>query len=223
MGLNNDRLGELHMRMSELEAESMMDRVLPEASPPSSADKPKGDLHHLMDSNGLGGNALPFVSKKSLQQAVVGIREDVRNWLEALNSSMLDALQQKADHDELKTVTTQVTNAASVAGESLAAFAKRSFNGKCASCDAPINVDLSNVRRPISVGGMQDLWPTTGSPGAKFTIRHPEGNRHFTSGNSNGKLPKIQEPRVSNGFPKGKVLRQNSQSHLGRAGSAPDL
>jgi len=224
MGLNNERLGELHMRMSQIEAEGMMDRLCIETSPPASADKPKGDLHHLMDANGMGGNAIPFVSKKSLQQAVVGIREDVRNWLEALNASMLDALQQKADCEELKNVTTQVTNAASVAGESLAAFAKRSFNGRCASCDTPINVDLANVRRPISVGGMQDLWSTHGSPGAKFTIRPPDGNRHFTGGSSNGKLPKIQEPRVSKDFPKGKVLRQSAQSSsMARAGSAPDL
>lgn len=193
-----------------------------DASKPGSAnaeaEKPRGGLHHLL--NASSAPPVPFVSKRSLQQAVEGIREDVRRWLEAIQANMLAALDQKADQSDLDAATMQAAN---VAGASLAAFAKRTFVGRCASCDAPTQADLDLVRRPTNTGGCQDQWSSIGSPGAKTAIRPPsEGQRNASADRPDrDKLPKLQEPRASRDFPKGRVLRAASASDLRRAAMSP--
>lgn len=227
LGTSAGKVGDLGARVSRLEAQGPVALVAPgsdgvpgtgsstplQTRPPSGGDRPKGDLHHLVDPEGEPRTQLPFVSKKSLHEAVDGLREDVRNWLDALYQSMLSALQQKADTNDLNQIA-HLTAAANMAGESLAMFAKRSLVGRCASCDTPFNVDINNVKRPPTVGGMQGLWPERSSPGAKVAIRPPEPLQGST------KLPKIQEPpRVSKDFPKGKV----KPAAVSRNASQPDL
>jgi len=214
----NQKMNELSTRLNHMEAD-LQGPILPYTT--DDAEKPRGDLHHLMQQS----DSVHFVSKKSLHQAVVGIREDVRNWLETLNASMVDALNRKADHEDLVFAAGQVGTVAFEASDNVAAFVKRSFNGKCASCDAPICADLNRVSPPPVVGGMQDLWPTHGSPGARFSIRPPgDGTKHMhlsgPTSSSATKLPKIQEARVSKDFPKGRVLKQGG---VLRSGSSPEL
>merc|ERR1712061_903600 len=112
----------------------------------------------------------------------------------------------------------QVTHAAAEAGDNLAMGAKRSIIGRGASCDAPIAPDaVQNFKRPPTVTGLQGLWPPTGAPGAKMAIRPPENGKHLNllrAANTpppGSRLPKIQEPRVTKDFPRGKVLRNSSQ------------
>lgn len=218
LGICNSKIDELSSRLTQIEAqppmesrglERAMEKGTPCAacsssarpSPQQSAEQPM-DVHHLMDPEGIGDHALPFVSKMNLQQAVEGLRDDVRNWLDVLHSSMISALQQKADTDDLNLVRGQLSNA-----ESLAMFAKRSIVGKCASCDTPFDVDPSKINRPIAVAGRQEKWSAQGAPGAKVSIRARDGKPvQIVGGYSNTRLPKIQEPRVSKDFPKGRVL-----------------
>jgi len=187
-----------------------------------SLEKPRAGLHHLMDS-GLTP-ALPFVSKQKLQQALEGMREDVRKWLEALQANMLTALERKADHDELTKATKQAMHAANVASESVAAFAKRTFVGKCASCDAPTQADLDKVPRPTNVG-MQEHFPAHPSHGARNAIRPPDGLNRPPLGpggaqSSKDRVPTMQEPRVSKDFPKGRILKASgSTGDLGGGGA----
>merc|ERR1712190_200727 len=121
--------------METVEREAHIQRRLANSSSPAGVDGvipaggeadggAKGDLSHLMDAD-TTSPTVPFVSKRSLQQAVEGSREELRNWLDMLHASMLNALQQKADHDNVKEIVHQLTQAAGIAGDSIAHFAKR--------------------------------------------------------------------------------------------------
>jgi len=149
-----------------------------------------------------------------LQEAIEGLRLDVKSWLDLLHSSMLNALQNKVNHNQLDDVAKQISRAAGMAGESIAAFAKRALIGKCASCDTPINVDaMLAVRRPQPLS-LQSQWPTHRSSGAHVAIRAPEGRARSPAESSTGKLPKIQDVRINKDFPKGKVLKNASSPEL---------
>mmetsp|Transcript_18386 Transcript_18386/g.52685 ORF Transcript_18386/g.52685 Transcript_18386/m.52685 type:complete len:1059 (+) Transcript_18386:112-3288(+) len=159
--------------------------------------------------------------KNSLSEAVEGLRNDVRNWLDALHSSMLLALQQKADLNEVQNALRQAAVAAAAAGdrhdsEAFATLAKRSLVGRCASCDSQLGVDITGYKRPQPVPGPPCSWPSSASAGAKVAIRPPDmvlGKSSQYLSASSGKLPKIPEPR-SKDFPKGRILKNSSQPDL---------
>merc|ERR1711972_313 len=89
---------------------------------------------------------------------------------------MLNALQQKADHENVREIVEQLAQAAGLAGDSIATFAKRSLIGKCASCDTPVNADPSQIKRSPPVSCKEQL-PSRRSPGADVSIRQPESDR----------------------------------------------
>eukprot|EP00434_Breviolum_minutum_P035393 symbB.v1.2.031330.t1/scaffold3620.1/size53174/6 len=120
------------------------------------------------------------------------LREEVKHWLEAFKSSVVQALQTKPDNEQVLEFVKQV--AAVPSGESVALFAKRQLLGKCASCEAPIDVDLMRVKRPQPIG-LQEPWPPGESLGAKVAIR-PLNAPLSPSCSSLSRLPKINEPRT---------------------------
>merc|ERR1711920_83010 len=221
------KLRDIDGRVKGVEREAKIQRRLGKASGGSAAESPGGDtaeadanvaddaedkpdLSHLLDP--VESPAIPFVSKKSLQSAVEDLREELRHWLDMLHASMLDALNQKADHENVKEIVGQLTQAAGMAGGSIAIFAKRSLVGKCASCDTPFNVDPSTVKRAPPVGLKAQMQPR-GAPGAENAIRPLEGQRPATTMGSPGKLPKI-DGKGNKDFPKGKILRNASSPEL---------
>lgn len=179
----------------------------------------KPDLAHLLEGESTSQGPLPFVSKKGLQQALEDLREDVRHWLDVLHASMISALQQKADQENLKDIIQKVGQATAVANDSIALFAKRSLTGKCASCDAPFSVDPSSLKKTPPVA-LERPWPPRGSPGAQVSIRPPQEVPRQLEGKAvaqlkdSNRLPKIQDRSGSRDFPKGKVLRNASQPEL---------
>eukprot|EP00435_Cladocopium_sp_Y103_P041080 s909_g11.t1 len=126
------------------------------------------------------------------QKAIQDLREEVKHWLEAFKSSVIQALQTKPDNEQVVEFIKQV--AAAPSGESVALFAKRQLLGKCASCETPIDVDLMRVKRPQPIG-LQEPWPPGESLGAKVAIR-PLNTPVSPSCSSLSRLPKIQEPRI---------------------------
>lgn len=172
----------------------------------------KIQLGHLVDG---AGNELPFVSKKGMSKAIEHLREDVRNWLDVLHQSMVSALEQKADHAEvLASMSESPRREAATMGlspsETLALFSKRKLTGKCASCDAPFNLNEELVKRPTMVGA-PGQFPLRASHGAMNSIRQPDPYRGSSPppGTQN-RLPKIQDSRAGKDFPKGKVLKNSS-------------
>jgi len=145
-----------------------------------------------------------YVSKNVLAHGLEELREEVRKWLELLRSSVLGALQTKADSDQLTDFAKQVLSQ----NGDIALFAKRQLVGKCASCEAPIEADLLRVKRPQAVG-LQRPWPVHGiSLGAQVNIRQPSSNGQ-SGAVSSQRLPKIQDPR-SGGY--GKALKASASS-----------
>eukprot|EP00930_Biecheleria_cincta_P012885 TRINITY_DN11761_c0_g1_i10.p1 TRINITY_DN11761_c0_g1~~TRINITY_DN11761_c0_g1_i10.p1 ORF type:complete len:908 (-),score=266.39 TRINITY_DN11761_c0_g1_i10:19-2742(-) len=145
-----------------------------------------------------------YVSKNVLTQGLEELREEVRKWLELLRSSVLTALQTKADSDQLTDFAKQVMSQ----NGDIALFAKRQLVGKCASCEAPIEADLLRVKRPQAVG-LQRPWPVHGtSLGAQVNIRQPSSNGQ-SGAVSSQRLPKIQDPRSGG---QGKALKGSASS-----------
>ncbi|CAE8621427.1 unnamed protein product [Polarella glacialis] len=221
--VSGSKLGDLGKRMSRFEARDgfgergvscMEEQPHQEPSPRSPRGEgvhalkfPQADLSYLLDPESRGRTGGADVSKQ-LEET----KEEVMDWLDQLRSSILVALQQKVDFDQLQDI---LQKAGGATGEDrLALFAKRTLIGRCASCETPINVDLLSVKRPQSVA-LQDPWPTHGlSLGAKFAIRPETGKA--ASPRAPGRLPRISiQGSGSRDFPKGKVLRN--------AASTPDL
>jgi len=193
----------------------------PAAAAASTADAPvdnspaRGDLSHLlMQSDGMASESLPFVSKKSLQSALDSLKDDIRNWLDMLHASMLNALSHKADNEQLSQVAQKVAQAAGVAGDSVASFAKRALLGRCASCEAPIVADPSKVKLPIPVGGPPGMMPFTQSAGCRDNMRAPDDRSLAPPKSPTTKLPRIQHERDYRQFPKGKILKNSSTPEL---------
>jgi len=223
-GKNKDLSGLVARVEQALQA---MDGMRPSFAPSAGVvtAPPAGDLSHLLDSEGgvMAEDALPFATKRALQSALEGLKDDIQNWLGMLHASMLSALQQKADNDQLEKISRQLSQAAGVAGESIAAFAKRALLGRCASCDAVIKADPNKIARPVPVGGLQGQWPQRLS-GAKDSIRPPEGKALLLlpppSGDPLGanRLPRIQSGSdQSRQFPLRKVKKSSG------SGSTPEL
>lgn len=189
------------------------------SAPRAQSSPPPADLSHLVGAEGLivGEDALPFATKKALHSALATLKDDIQNWLGMLHQSMLSALQQKADTNQLDDVARQVSQAAGAAGDSVAAFARRALLGRCASCDTLINADPAKVSKhvPVGLGGGQ--WPPRAN-GAKDAIRLPESRAMLPNPAASAtRLPRIADLREGHRqFPKGKVLR-------GAGGSSPEL
>jgi len=148
------------------------------------------------------------VLQPSLDKSMEDLREDVKQWLDMLRSSVLAALQTKADTEQVMDFIKQVTGQ-----NDLALFAKRSLLGKCASCETPIEADLLRVKRPQPIA-LQTPFPTRGdSLGAQVAIRPLNaGASPQPTASSHGKLPKISDRNGRSEFPKSKVLKGNASS-----------
>lgn len=182
---------------------------------------PKGDFSHLLNRE-REGTPMSLVSKRVLQQAIDGLKEDMRCWVDSMHTSVLGALQQKADAYQLAEIA---RHAGSLPSESdVAAFARRALLGRCASCDTPLSAEALTWQRPspsLSLG----KFPSDGISGAKVTIRPPASRQGDAS-----KLPRLAFSPVKP-IPKSKVLRgsasepalrqpSRADNHLDSAGSA---
>lgn len=123
---------------------------------------------------------------EEMRKALQDLRQEVKHWLETFKSSVIQALQTKPDIEQVIDFIKQV---AAPSSESIALFAKRQLLGKCASCEAPIDVDLMRVKRPQPIG-LQEPWPPGENLGAKVAIRP----LNAPLSPSSSRLPKI-EPR----------------------------
>lgn len=197
------------------------------AASPDAAAVAKGDLSHLLDPEVPQGNTpLPYVSKKTMQQAMDGLRADIRNWMDLIHANLLNALGEKADHASVTELSQQLRQAAAAAGESMALFTKRSLVGKCASCDNPVSVNIHSGKKtaPISLSGQ---WPPSRS-GAQNAIRLPKaavvdgGASPPATALAPQRLPKIQEGRPAKDFPKGRVLRKEQSEPSLRSGESQE-
>jgi hypothetical protein len=178
------------------------------------------------EGSGITEDALPFATKKNLQSSLDNLKEDIQNWLGMMHKSMLNAAaQQKADHNQLEEISRQMSQAAGMAGDSIAAFAKRALLGRCASCDALIIADPNKIARPVPVGGLQGQWPPRAYPGAKDSIRPPECKtltlpppKVGSTGTANTRLPQITNNAESlRQFPMRKIKKGQASS------SSPEL
>merc|ERR1712232_24788 len=140
------------------------------------------------------------------------LRNEVRRWLDLLHASMVGALQQKADHKALKEIVKRMNDVGGLTGESFAMLAKRGLVGRCASCEAPINVEQKPsglslernylgpqvVNRPATQGIVSSA-PQAG--GAQFAV-------------SVRKLPQIGNASAARGvfIPQAKALRTASSA-----------
>eukprot|EP00440_Ansanella_granifera_P033756 gb/GFBE01036624.1/.p1 GENE.gb/GFBE01036624.1/~~gb/GFBE01036624.1/.p1 ORF type:complete len:951 (+),score=240.37 gb/GFBE01036624.1/:1-2853(+) len=212
------KIQDLGKRMSQVEGEakdfrsftpatnSMEDQPHQEPSPRHSGVKEM--LTKVEEQAAAGGQVTEEMINKSLEE----LREDVRQWLDMLRASVLQALQTKPDHEQVSQFVKEVVGKP---GDELALFAKRSLLGKCASCETPIDVDLMRVKRPQPIS-LQGPWPVHGdSMGAKMAIR-PIGSGSApreNSASSHSRLPKINDTRAAANFaPKGKSMKPSSSS-----------
>lgn len=165
-----------------------------------------------------------YVSQQVLDEALNGLKEDVRSWLDALRDSMMVALQHKADSENLKDIVCQVSQTMDSAGDNFALFAKRTLVGKCASCDTPFAVDPSLVRRTPPTS-LERPWPTRSTIGAQVSIRKfVEGGSNrspFLPGvqaarrDSGSRLTRLQDARATRDPGRGRVIRNiSSQPEL---------
>lgn len=185
-----------------------------------------GDLSHLLETGG-GSTPLPFVSKRTLKQALENLMDELRHWFDTMHHQMHASLRHKADINDLRDLMAQISHGFGLEGDSVAMFAKRALLGKCASCDAAFNVDEKLVKRPQPIGNTPQ-FPPRGSMGAQVTIRPPEPVKLTavaagTSDKGGNRLPKIgQKPAANKNFPKGKVIKNNSSPDLRRPLTPPD-
>lgn len=157
------------------------------------------------------GTPYALVSKRGLQQAITGLKEDMRHWLDVLHASIVTALQQKADSVALAAIAQQVQSAAGLTNENIAAFARRALIGRCASCDTPLSAEALSWKNPGLLSG-QGKFPERVSSGAQVSTRPPgPPNVHAVAPS---KLPKLTDIRVAKDFPKGRVIKSGSDPAL---------
>lgn len=181
---SDGRLSDLAKRTSNLETEVRTGKPLAEDTLVASTEGCAPQQDQVEAAHGRG--------YEEVRKAIQDLREEVKHWLEAFKSSVVQALQTKPDNEQVLEFVKQV--AAVPSGESVALFAKRQLLGKCASCEAPIDVDLMRVKRPQPIG-LQEPWPPGESLGAKVAIR-PLNAPLSPSCSSLSRLPKINEPRT---------------------------
>mmetsp|Transcript_87229 Transcript_87229/g.154519 ORF Transcript_87229/g.154519 Transcript_87229/m.154519 type:complete len:999 (-) Transcript_87229:101-3097(-) len=204
----NSKILDLGKRMTHTESEAKDFRM---ASPFTSMEEQPfhepSPRDHAKAAPELPGD---IILQPTFDKSLEDLREDVRTWLDTLRSSVLAALQTKADTEQVQEFIKQATGQ-----NDLALFAKRSLLGKCASCEAPIEADLLRVKRPQPIA-IKEPWPSKGeSLGAQVAIRplNTSGaSPRTTAASSHGKLPKIADRSGHTQFPKGKVLKSTASS-----------
>merc|ERR1712157_226442 len=101
----------------------------------------------------------------------------------------------------------QAMGAHGMTTDNFAVLARRALLGRCVSCDADINVDLGNVKRPPPVS-RPTPYPNNPPPGAAITMRPPAapppGQMPAVI------LPRISDNRASKEFPKGRIFKNPS-------------
>jgi prefoldin subunit 5 len=150
----------------------------------------------------------PYVSKGDMQQALKETREDFRNWLDEWSGSFVSALQKKADSNHVVSLLSELQQAMGSAGltsDTMALIAKRALLGRCASCDANLDVHPDNLKRNPPVP-KPSAYPNRPPAGAPVTMRPPAG----VSNMPQVLLPKILDPRLTKDFPKSKVFKNPS-------------
>jgi hypothetical protein len=152
------------------------------------------------------GHVQSYVSKDAMQKALKETRDDFRTWLDEWSSDFVSALQQKADNKQVKLLLTQLEQAMGVSGlttDNFAMLAKRALFGRCASCDADINVDFASVKKVPPVPRPVP-YPNHPSAGASLTMRVPAGT---------AQMPQVLLPRIPGSnkeFPKGRIFKTSS-------------
>ncbi|CAE6939629.1 unnamed protein product [Symbiodinium natans] len=166
---SGSKVVDLTRRTSQLETEVRTSPAVAISSmeDPHQEPSPRGPGEGRRDSKEIRDKALQGLSQE-LQRAMQELREEIRQWIELFKTSVVQALQTKPDHEQVAEFIKQVVGAS--AGEQVALFAKRQLLGKCASCSAPIDVDLVRVKRPQPIG-LQEHWPPGENVGAKVAIR----------------------------------------------------
>lgn len=185
---SGSKVVDLSRRTSQLETEVRLSPAVAISSmeDPHQEPSPRGPAEGRRDSKDIRDKALQGMSQE-LQRAMQELRDEIRQWIELFKSSVVQALQSKPDHEQVAEFVKQVVGAS--AGEKVALFAKRQLLGKCASCSAPIDVDLLRVKRPQPIG-LQEHWPPGENLGAKVAIRPLNAG-----GVSPNRLPKINDAR----------------------------
>lgn len=173
------------------------------------SNSPRPPMPMMQGYSHIDPEPLPYITKRRFEEAVSGLREDMKAWLRLLQERVIAALQQKADQAELHNALEQLAISQGLEGDNVAMFAKRALIGRCASCDTPFQGDPGNIRMPQAVGIQAGMKPRD-SLGAQVAIRAPErppmpGRR----GGSPASLPRI-EKASNKDFPKGKVLRASA-------------
>eukprot|EP00931_Biecheleriopsis_adriatica_P032087 TRINITY_DN18756_c0_g1_i1.p1 TRINITY_DN18756_c0_g1~~TRINITY_DN18756_c0_g1_i1.p1 ORF type:complete len:844 (-),score=188.31 TRINITY_DN18756_c0_g1_i1:84-2615(-) len=216
MDSSGGKIRDLGQRMMQFESEAKephmlqfsLERPSPSVEDPHQEPSPRQTGLPSPQEETRNGEALN--SNGTMDQKIEELRRDVTNWLDMLRQSVLEALQSKADHEQVSSLLKQLVSS-NQPGDTLAHFAKRALIGRCASCDAPIDVDMARVKRPQAVP-LPGPWPVLGDNlGAKIAIRPLAANPQTAS---SSKLPKIAESRNA----------QASKSRsLKSSGSAPDV
>jgi len=160
-----------------------------------------------------------YVSKLGMKVALDETKNDVRRWLDSLNSTVINALQQKADTNQLNHIMAQLQHAAGAEGlntETFAMLAKRALLGRCASCDTNFDCDTAKINRPPPVS-RPPAWSNqpVGMGSGASQIRPPMPlaglqASAIAASTAPGRLPKIQDPRTQKDWPKGKIFKSSS-------------
>eukprot|EP00439_Symbiodinium_sp_Y106_P048860 s2107_g6.t1 len=199
---SGSKVVDLSRRTSQLETEVRLSPTVAISSmeDPHQEPSPRGPVEGRRDSKDMRDKALQGMSQE-MQRAIQELRDEIRQWIELFKSSVVQALQSKPDHEQVADFVKQVVGAS--AGEKVALFAKRQLLGKCASCSAPIDVDLLRVKRPQPIG-LQEHWPPGENLGAKVAIRPLNAG-----GVSPNRLPKIDARRDN---PKGRGMKSSAST-----------
>ncbi|CAE7203057.1 mfsd6b [Symbiodinium sp. CCMP2592] len=199
---SGSKVVDLSRRTSQLETEVRLSPAVAISSmeDPHQEPSPRGPVEGRRDSKDMRDKALQGMSQE-MQRAIQELRDEIRQWIELFKSSVVQALQSKPDHEQVADFVKQVVGAS--AGEKVALFAKRQLLGKCASCSAPIDVDLLRVKRPQPIG-LQEHWPPGENLGAKVAIRPLNAG-----GVSPNRLPKIDARRDN---PKARGMKSSAST-----------
>mmetsp|Transcript_15419 Transcript_15419/g.28348 ORF Transcript_15419/g.28348 Transcript_15419/m.28348 type:complete len:1050 (-) Transcript_15419:107-3256(-) len=172
-----------------------------------------GDASHTHEDVDKSG----YVSKIAMNKALENCKEDFRGWLDVLHEQIIQALQQKADNNQVNSIIQRLlSQAVGLESEQFALLAKRALLGRCASCDAHLNVDASKVQRPVPVSSPPP-WNAKAPAGAPLTVRPPgiagmSGNQ--AGFGSAGKLPKIKAAGDGKDSGRGRIAKNSSQPDL---------
>jgi|Transcript_1791 prefoldin subunit 5 len=176
-------------------------------APPESRESLKSAENEAGRQDGSDGSDV-YVSKSAMQQALKETRDDFRNWLDEWSSNFVAVLQKKADSNQVIALLTELQQTMGSAGlttDTMALIAKRALLGRCASCDANLNVEPDNLKRNPPLP-KPSAYPNRPSAGAPVSMRAPAGVAHMPQ----VLLPKILDSRATKDFPKSKIFKNPS-------------